>query len=383
MHWIMASMESPSATLNFSLIETPQQLNLQLSGALTRFSLPKLSKAFQAALSSKNLTKISVSTQGITHWDTAGLIQLKECIKNAQKLILCTLEPLPTQLQSLWSMVSDETLRQDVIPEEPTLKGFAGLGQIVMQFFSNIKLSLQYTGEIVACFGSFLRHPKSLDLKKVLFYIQDVGPNSIPLTFLIGILFGLIMAFQSAGLLKSFGAEIYVANLVSVALVKELGPLLMAIILTGRIASAYAAEISVMQVNQEIDALKVMGLNPIPYLVLPRLIATALIAPFIALFMDFFGLLGCGLVMHGEGFSRNVIIEQMFIFLSFGDFISSLIKSMIFGVLIAGIGCFQGLNSEKNATAVGAATTQTMVMCIVIVTSTDGLFTTLLFYMGL
>ncbi|MBP9726412.1 MAG: ABC transporter permease [Gammaproteobacteria bacterium] len=379
----MANMEYSSATLSFSLIETPQQLNLQLSGALTRFSLPELNKAFQAALSSKNLAKLSVSTQGITHWDTAGLIQLKECIKNAQKLILCTLEPLPTQLQSLWSMVSDEALRQDVIPEEPTLKGFAGLGQIVMQFFSNVKLSLQYTGEIVACFGSFLRHPKSLDLKKVLFYIQDVGPNSIPLTFLIGILFGLIMAFQSAGLLKSFGAEIYVANLVSVALVKELGPLLMAIILTGRIASAYAAEISVMQVNQEIDALKVMGLNPIPYLVLPRLIATALIAPFIALFMDFFGLLGCGLVMHGEGFSRNVIIEQMFIFLSFGDFISSLIKSMIFGVLIAGIGCFQGLNSEKNATAVGAATTQTMVMCIVIVTSTDGLFTTLLFYMGL
>jgi phospholipid/cholesterol/gamma-HCH transport system permease protein len=383
MHWIMTNMESPPATLRFSLIETPQKLNLQLSGALTRFSLLELNNAFQAALSSKNLTKISVSTQGITHWDSAGLIYLKKCIENAQKLILCTLEPLPTQLQSLWSMVSDEALRQDVIPEERTLKGLEGIGQIVVRFFSNVKLSLQYTGEIVACFGSFIRHPKSLDLKKVLFYIQDVGPNSIPLTFLIGILFGLIMAFQSAGLLKSFGAEIYVANLVSVALVKELGPLLMAIILTGRIASAYAAEISVMQVNQEIDALKVMGLNPIPYLVLPRLIATALIAPFIALFMDLFGLLGCGLVMHGEGFSRNVIVKQMFTFLSFGDFISSFIKSMIFGVLIAGIGCFQGLNSEKNATAVGAATTQTMVMCIVIVTSTDGLFTTLLFYMGL
>ncbi len=376
-------MESPAATLSFSLTETPQQLSLQLSGSVTRFTLTELDQAFCAALSSKNLTKISVSTQGITHWDTAGLIQLKKCIEKTQKLIPCTLEPLPTQLQSLWLMISDDSLKQEIIPEQATLKGFERLGQIVMQFFSNVKLCIQYTGEIVACFGSFLRHPKSLDLKKVLLYIQDVGPNSIPLTFLIGILFGLIMAFQSAGLLKSFGAEIYVANLVSVALVKELGPLLMAIILTGRIASAYAAEISVMQVNQEIDALEVMGLNPIPYLVLPRLVATALIAPFIALFMDLFGLLGCGIVMRGEGFSRNVIIEQMFTFLSFGDFVSSFIKSIIFGVLIAGIGCFQGLNSEKNATAVGAATTQTMVMCIVIVTMADGLFTTLLFYLGL
>lgn len=379
----MISMQ-PSAenTLSFSLLEAPQELRLQLSGALTRFVLPQILLAFQTALQQKP-KKISVCTQAITVWDTAGLIQLHKSLEKTQQAMTCALEPLPEHLQSLWEMVSNPSARAEIVPEKVTLRGFERLGQMVVQFCTSVKQAIAYTGEIVACFGSFLRHPRNLDIRKVFFYIQDVGPNSIPLTFLIGILFGLIMAFQSAGLLKSFGAEIYVANLVSVALVKELGPLLMAIILTGRIASAYAAEISAMQVNQEIDALKVMGLDPIPYLVLPRLIATALIAPFVALFMDLFGLLGCGIVMRAEGFSWPVIIEQMFTFLSFGDFISSFIKSMIFGFLIAGIGCFQGLNSERNAAAVGVATTQTMVMCIVIVTSMDGLFTTLLFYLGL
>lgn len=376
-------MDSSSVTLTFTLAETPEQLRLQLSGGLTRLTLDALLQAFLTAIQKKP-KKISICTQAITTWDTAGLIRLEKSLAQTnQQGVFCELEPLPKHLESLWLMVSDPHQKQDIIPEKPTLKGFERLGQWVAQFWTSIKLTLEYVGEIVACFGSFVRHPKSLDPKKVLFYIQDIGPNSVPLTFLIGILFGLIMAFQSAGLLKSFGAEIYVANLVSVALVKELGPLLMAIILTGRIASAYAAEISAMQVNQEIDALKVMGLDPIPYLVLPRLVATALIAPFIALFMDCFGLLGCGIVMRAEGFNRQVIIEQMFTYLSLGDFISSFIKSMVFGFLIAGIGCFQGLNSERNAAAVGLATTRTMVMCIIIVTSTDGLFTTLLFYLGI
>jgi len=376
-------MDLSTTTLSYSLVETPEQLRLQLSGALTRFTLQPLLDAFQTALQKKP-KKISICTVSVTIWDTVGLIELKNCLEQTQQQsIPCELEPLPEHLHSLWSMVSDPAMREAIFPQKVELEGFEKLGQKVVTYARTAKKSLEYLGEIIVCLGSSIRRPKSLDYKKVLFYIQEVGPNSIPLTFLIGILFGLIMAFQSAGLLKSFGAEIYVANLVSVAFVKELGPLLMAIILTGRIASAFAAEISAMQVNQEIDALKVMGLDPIPYLVLPRLIATALIAPLVALFMDLFGLLGCGIVMLAEGFSRQVIIEQMFSYLSIGDFVSSLIKSMVFGFLIASIGCFHGLNSERNAAAVGKSTTQTMVSCIVIVTMTDGLFTTLLFYLGI
>jgi len=376
-------MDTSSITLTYTLLETPEQLRLQLSGGLTRFTLQLLAQAFQAA-SAKKPKKISICTQGMAAWDTAGLIQLQKCLQEThQQGITCELEPLPQQLQSLWSMVSDPEKRTPIIQEKVELKGLTKFGQAVAQFATTFKQTLEYLGEIMTCFAYLLRHPRTLDYKKTLYYIQEVGPNSLPLTFLIGILFGLIMAFQSAGLLKSFGAEIYVANLVSVALIKELGPLLMAIILTGRIASAFAAEISAMEVNQEVDALKVMGLDPIPYLVLPRLVATALIAPFVALFMDFFGLLGCAIVMFSEGFNRPVIIHQMFQYLSVGDLVTSMIKSVIFGFLIAGIGCFHGLNSERNAAAVGQSTTQTMVSCIMIVTMTDGLFTTLLFYLNL
>ncbi len=376
-------MESPTQSLTFSLVETsPNQHCLQFNGELTRHSLPQLAQAFHTALANKNSTKLSICTKDISHWDSAGLIELKKCIEKTQLKIECTLEPLSTHLQSLWLMVSDPKNKQDIIPEKPEFHGIEKVGENVTSWLQASKLCLIYIGEVILCLWILIKHPKDIRYKKIIEYAQDIGPNSLPLAFLIAILFGLIMAFQSAGLLRSFGAEIYVANLVSVALIKELGPLLMAIILTGRIASAYAAEIGAMQVNQEIDALRVMGLDPIPYLVLPRLIATALVAPFIALFMDLFGLLGCGLVMLAEGFSRQVIIKQMFTYVSIEDFFSSFIKSMIFGFLIAGIGCFHGLNSARNAAAVGASTTQTMVSCIAIVTTVDGIFTTLLFYLG-
>lgn len=377
-------MDSSSVALTFSLAETPEQLRLQLSGALTRFTRAELKSAFQTILTAKNSKVVNISTENITQCDSVGLIYLKQQLDQLQKLsIIYTMEAMPALMQSLWSFIFAPAQKEEVLPEKKTYAGLEKIGYNIAQILIAIKQSFHYTGEIVACFGFLLRHPTGLDLKKVATYIEEIGPNSIPLTFLIGLLFGLIMAFQSANMLKSFGAEIYVANLVSVSLVKELGPLLMAIILTGRIASAYAAEISAMQVNQEIDALKVMGLDPIPYLVLPRLVATALIAPFIALFMDFFGLLGCGVMMLTEGFTRQVIITQMFAYLSIGDLVSSLFKSMVFGFLIAGIGCFHGLNSARNAAAVGSSTTQTMVSCIAIVTTTDGLFTTLLFYLGL
>lgn len=376
-------MNDASPQLDFSIVDMPNHRALQLSGSLTRTTMAALTQAFQAIFATKKSSPVRVCTQKISQWDAAGLIHLKICMKETQqKKIRCELEPLSKNLQSLWALISDPTLHEHVLPEKTDFKGVEKIGATIVQWGKTFKQSLDYTGQVISCLISLVKRPKELDWRKVFFYIQDIGPNSLPLTLLIGMLFGLIMAFQSAGLLKSFGAEIYVANLVSVALVKELGPLLMAIILTGRIASAYAAEIGAMQANQEIDALTVMGLPPIPFLVLPRLVATAMIAPFIALFMDFFGMLGCMIMMLCEGFTRQVIIEQMFTFLSFSDFVSSFIKSIVFGFLIAGIGCFHGLNSERNAAAVGASTTQTMVSCIAIITSVDGIFTTILFYLG-
>lgn len=373
-----------SNSLEFKLTSfSDNKASLQFSGALTRFTLNKVSDAFKAALKIKSINQLSICTQAISDWDSAGLIELKRCMEKYKPNFISSLEPLSPHLESLWLMITDPSHKEEIIPEKTEREGIEKIGENVISWIESFKRCVEYLGEVIVCLILFLKNPRTLDVKKTIQSMQKIGPNSIPLTFLIGFLFGLIMAFQSAGLLRSFGAEIYVANLVSVALVKELGPLLMAIILTGRIASAYAAEIGTMQVNQEIDALRVMGLDPIPYLILPRLIASALIAPFIALFMDLFGLLGCGIVMMAEGFNAQVIITQMFAFLSLSDFISSFIKSMVFGCLISGIGCFHGLNSARNAAAVGTSTTKTMVSCIAIVTSVDGIFTAILFYLGI
>jgi phospholipid/cholesterol/gamma-HCH transport system permease protein len=193
---------------------------------------------------------------------------------------------------------------------------------------------------------------------------------------------GLIMAFQAAIPLRQFGADIFVANLVALAMLRELGPLMTAIILAGRSGSAFAAELGTMKVREEIDALITMGLDPVQFLVVPRVIAAVLMTPLLTVFSNLLGLLGGSVVVLSLGFPLITFFNQVQSAATYGDFTGGLVKSFVFGVLVAAIGCLRGLQTQPSATAVGESTTRAVVSGIILIVITDGIFSVVYYYLG-
>ena len=207
-----------------------------------------------------------------------------------------------------------------------------------------------------------------------------VGWQSIPIVGIISFFVGLILAMQSAYQLEPFGATIYVANLVAVSLTRELGPLLTAIIITGRFGSAIAAEIGTMKVGEEIDALKTMGLNPVSFLVVPRFLALIIMLPALTLISDFLGILGAYLFsISALDISSIRFINQTINALVLRDIVTGLIKSGVFAVIIASIGSYEGFIVEGGAEGVGKSTTNSVVVSIFLIILADVVFTALFY----
>jgi phospholipid/cholesterol/gamma-HCH transport system permease protein len=210
-------------------------------------------------------------------------------------------------------------------------------------------------------------------------YALQSGARSLPLAILLGYLMGLILAFQSAVPLRRYGADLFVADLVTIAMVRELGPLLAAIIMSGRTGSAFAAEIGTMKVNEEVDALATMGIDPTINLVLPRMTAVMLVMPVVTLVLELAGFLGLITVMRAFGFPLATIVHEIQGGAGLTDLVGGLIKSMTFGLAVAAIGCRSGLATGVGPRAVGLAATAAVVGGIVAAIALDGVFA-LLFY---
>jgi phospholipid/cholesterol/gamma-HCH transport system permease protein len=198
-----------------------------------------------------------------------------------------------------------------------------------------------------------------------------------------GLLIGLILAFQSAVSMERYGAEIFVADLVAIILFRELGPLITAFIVASRSGSAFAAEIGTMKINEEIDALTTMGLDPVKFLVLPRVAAATMMTPLLTLFNILAGLIGAGIVMLSLGFAPVTIVNQIRGAVTLGDVFGGLAKTFVFGLLIAAIGCMKGVQTGMGASAVGDSATKAVVSSIVAVIVADGVFAVVYYYLGL
>ncbi|MCR9141558.1 MAG: MlaE family lipid ABC transporter permease subunit [bacterium] len=225
-----------------------------------------------------------------------------------------------------------------------------------------------------------LLKPFSLRWGETLQVAEKVGVNALPIIILIGFLLGLIMAFQSAIPMRIYGAEIFVANLVGLSLLRELGPLITAVILAGRTGSSFAAELGTMKINEEIDAMTTMGVEPMRFLVLPRIVAAVAMVPLLTLFFNISGLIGGFTVLKSFGYPLVVYYNQVLSAVDMTDLMSGLLKSTVFGALVAGIGCYMGLHTKSGAGAVGESTTRAVVSGIIAIAVVDGIFA-VIFYL--
>ena len=242
---------------------------------------------------------------------------------------------------------------------------------------------IAYLGEAVVALTRLPANRRMFRPSELALHAEHAGLRSLPLVILLGYLMGLILAFQSSIPMRRFGAEVFVANLVSISLLRELGPLLAAVILSGRTASAFAAEIGTMKVNEELDALTTMGLDPMTMLVLPRILAAIMVTPVMTLVLDVAGLAGMATVMQTLGYPVVTVVRQVQAAATAGDLAGGLFKAVSFGAAIAAIGCRAGLATGVGPRAVGLAATAAVVGGIISTILLDGVFAVLFFRLGL
>ncbi|WP_158744291.1 ABC transporter permease [Acidisphaera sp. L21] len=242
--------------------------------------------------------------------------------------------------------------------------------------------ALAFLGEGLVALVTVRRRRRQFRLADLMRLADEAGWRALPLVLLLGYLMGLILAFQSSIPLRRFGADLFVVNLVGLSLLRELGPLLAAVVLAGRTGSAFAAELGTMKVNEELAALETMGLSPVTMLVLPRLAAAVLVMPVLTLFLELAGLCGMLTVMLGFGYSPAAVSTQLLRAVHGHDLWSGLFKALVFGVAVAGIGCRAGLATGFGPRAVGQAATAAVVGGIVMTIVLDGVFAVVFFRLG-
>ncbi len=257
------------------------------------------------------------------------------------------------------------------------------LGEASLGHASDLKYLISFVGSVCLSLFHVLLHPKSLRTDDTFLFMQKTGVDALPIVGLISLRMGLIMAFMSSVQLQQFGANIYVASLVSLAMARELGPIMTAIIVAGRSGSAFASEIGTMKISEEVDALFTMGFDPTRFLVVPKIIATVIVVPFLTLFSDIFAILGGLLVgVFMLDLTANAYVTQTIKTLEIFDVFWGFMKSAVFAFLIAWIGCLRGFQVRGGAASVGEATTSAVVSSIFLIILTDSIFAIILTYWG-
>jgi len=257
------------------------------------------------------------------------------------------------------------------------------IGRAFVRILRDLHTETSFFGEIFVKVLHTLLHPRRLRWGDTFLIAEKSGADAVGITAMLGFLIGVILAFQSAIAMSKFGAQIFVADLVVIATFRELGPLITAFVLAARSGSAFAAEIGTMKVDEEIDALTTMGVDPVRFLVVPRMLAAVFVIPLLTMFNNLLALAGTFFVMVSMGFAPITVFNQIIAAASLTDLFGGLAKTLVFGCLIAAIGCLRGLQTGTGASAVGDSATKAVVSGIVAIVIADGIFAVAFYFLGI
>ncbi len=322
--------------------------------------------------------------QDVSHIDSAGLALLRllwrHCVRQS---IDVRFHAVPPSAEYFLRYLRTETKQEAEQPRVSLSEIVAVLGRGWLRGSKEWRELVQFIGSFLLSTVWAMTHFRRARWRETFYYMQLAGAEAMPIVFLLSFLLGLVMAFQAAVQLRQFGANIFVADLLSLALTRELGPIFTAVILAGRSGSAFAAEIGTMKVNEEVDALQVMGFDIQNFLVLPKVYALAVCGPLLTLFANASGIVG-GIVVGVLGLDLTAVsfIEETYAILTLGDVMGGLAKSLAFSILIALIGCLRGLQAEKGADSVGKQTTSAVVSGIFLIVLADAVFTVVFHVFG-
>ena len=345
-------------------------LRVQVSGswALAK-GLPSTSEVEQAIDQGAALSRLCFDAGNLEAWDSSLVNAIYKLVRHSKRAgVPSDLSGLPEGLRGLLDLAEAVAPHQEIQEHHPDASFLADVGSEALEFFRSVADILRFVGGVSVSLGRMLRgraHYRGSDLFLI---VQQVGAQALPIVSLISVLVGLILAFVGAVQLEQFGANLFIANLVGLGMVRDMGPMMAAIIMAGRTGAAYAAELGTMTVNEEIDALRTMGISPIDFLVVPRILALVLMMPILTLYADLMGILGGALVGVSlfdigvyEYFRQTRSAIDLF------DVFGGLFKGLVYGAIVAISGCLRGMECGRSSAAVGAATTSAVVTSIVFI----------------
>ena len=361
-----------------------QEQLVHLDGQLTFHTASEAFHKLQQVLNGSKAKIVHLDLEHITSLDDYGvavLAGISQMLKARQKSP--SLQNLNQDLRSQLDYYHFDKLdKQPSLAKRPKIQNvFVSLGDAILRVGRDGLYLLSFLGSSALNLLQVLRNPKVLRWEDVVTSMHRTGVDALPIVGLISFLLGLIMAFMSSVQLQQFGANIYVASLVSLSMTRELGPIMTCIIVAGRSGSAFAAEIGSMKISEEVDALFTMGFDPHLFLVTPKLLATMLVVPVLTLFSDVFAIFGgmlIGVSMLDLTFTSY--INQTIATLALFDVFWGVGKSIIFALLISWIGCLRGFQVKGGAASVGKATTSAVVSAIFLIILTDSIFAVILRY---
>jgi phospholipid/cholesterol/gamma-HCH transport system permease protein len=358
-------------------------VSIAVSGRVALDSLQALMAEVRAVLRDWSPSQVTIDLGGVTYLDSAGALALVQIETEAQAGSMpFQFAHVTDEASRIMNLIDRKALTTaPLITERTSANLIEQIGEAFMSLLADVIMVMIFIGELLRALVYACVHPRSVRWGDVLFYMKRAGVDGLPIVSLISLLLGLILAFMSSLQLKQFGAGIYVASLVGVAMVRELGPIMTAILVAGRSGSAFAAEIGTMIVNEEVDALAVMGFDTTRFLIVPKVIASMLVVPLLSLYASIFGILG-GMIIGVTGLDLSVYTYAKQTMDSIDTFgvVSSLIKAAVFAMIIAGIGCQRGTQVRGGAEAVGAATTSAVVSAIFLIIVCDSAFAIILYY---
>jgi phospholipid/cholesterol/gamma-HCH transport system permease protein len=362
------------------------QVVVRLAGAWAlEDGLPNMARVEEALGATPPPAAVAFDMSALQRWDSGVLafVAKVEDVARGRKVAV-NREGLPPAVQRLLTIAGAVPEKQGARAPDRRGSWLARVGAGAQRAWAQSASALAFIGDSTLALGRLVTGRARFRWRDLALIIQECGAQALPIVTLINFLVGMIIAFVGAVQLQRFGASIYVADLVAIATARELGCLMTAVIMAGRTGSGFAAQLGTMQVNQEIEALETMGLQPMDFLVLPRMLALSLMMPLLCIYADVIAWLGGAFVAVGMlSLSATQFWLESVRSITLTDITLGIVKSIVFGVIIALAGCMQGIRAGRNAAAVGQAATSAVVLSIVWIVVADGVFAVLCNVLGI
>jgi phospholipid/cholesterol/gamma-HCH transport system permease protein len=360
-------------------------IRLRLSGSwrLSR-PLPAAAEVEKALGGRRGVRRIAFDARDLTGWDSGLLMFLRRLDGFARSAGIETdASGLPEGVRRLLALAAAVPERAGARRDAARVPLLARVGIETIGLLLASREVVVFLGEVTIAFGRMLLGRARLRRSDLLLLLQEVGAQALPIISLISFLVGVILAFLGSIQLVQFGAQIYVADLVGIGMARDMAPMMVGVILAGRTGAAFAAQLGTMQVNEEIDALSTLGLSPMEFLVLPRVLALVLMTPLLCLYANCMGILG-GLTVGVSFLDLPAVtyFQETQLAVRPTDFTTGLIKSAVYGVVVAISGCLRGMQCGRSSAAVGEATTSAVVTSIVFMVISMAILTVIYYALG-